>query len=317
MKKIPSIIIGSGFGERVIANLIKKNKKFELKALVTRNNFRNVNFKKVKIIFLATPPHTHHWWINKIPSGPKIVCEKPISNNLVNLRKIMQNKNKILCINHQLRFSKIIQHLKEINHKDNIKSLKINHQTNHSYIDRRLKGWWSSNSKGGGQVFALGSHFIDLITFIFGKIKIIECRSSTLRSLKKNISEDCIELKIETFSNCKVSIKSNSFTKKKENLDIKAVTKSGKNYTSNNLENLMLKNKSIVISEKKYKDKFISANLWRVNLFNFLNYLYKDMKLKKKNKTKIFCNFDDAIYNQKIMMACFKSNKIKKIIKLK
>ena len=282
MKKIPSIIIGSGFGERVIANLIKKNKKFELKALVTRNNFRNVNFKKVKIIFLATPPHTHHWWINKIPSGPKIVCEKPISNNLVNLRKIMQNKNKILCINHQLRFSKIIQHLKEINHKDNIKSLKINHQTNHSYIDRRLKGWWSSNSKGGGQVFALGSHFIDLITFIFGKIKIIECRSSTLRSLKKNISEDCIELKIETFSNCKVSIKSNSFTKKKENLDIKAVTKSGKNYTSNNLENLMLKNKSIVISEKKYKDKFISANLWRVNLFNFLNYLYKDMKLKKK-----------------------------------
>ena len=317
MIKIPSIVIGSGFGKRVIANLINKNEKFELKALVTRSNFKKVNFKKAKIIFLATPPHTHHWWINKIPQGPKIVCEKPLSNNLVNIRKIIQNKNKILCINHQLRFSKIIKHLKKINHKDNIKSLKINHQTNHSYIDRRLQGWWSSNSKGGGQVFALGSHFIDLITFIFGKIKIIECKSSTLRSVKKNISEDYIELKIKTFSNCEVSIKSNSFTKKKEVLNIDAITKSGKNYTSNNLKDLMLKNKSIVISEKQYKDAFINANLWRVCFFNFLDNLFKNIKNKKNNKTKTFCDLNDAIYNQRIMMACLKSNKIKKPIKLK
>jgi predicted dehydrogenase len=313
MKKIPSIVIGSGFGKRVIANLINKNKKFELIALVTRNNFKKVNFKKAKIIFLATPPHTHHWWINKIPTGSKIVCEKPLSNNLANLREIKKHKNKILCINHQLRFSRIIKHLKKINQKDNIKSLKINHQTNHSFIDKRLTGWWSSNSKGGGQVFALGSHFIDLITFIFGKIKVIKCKCLTLRSIKKNISEDYIELKIKTFSNCKISIKSNSFTKKREVLNIKAITGSGKNYISNNLKTLMLKNKSTIVSEKQHKDVFINANLWRICLYNFLDSLYENVK-NKKNKTKTFCELNDAIYNQKIIMACFRSNKIKKSI---
>ena len=79
----------------------------------------------------------------------------------------------------------------------------------------------------------------------------------------------------------------------------------------------MLKNKSIVTSEKQYKDAFINANLWRVSLFNFLDNLYKNIENKKKNKTKAFCNLNDAIYNQKIMMACFKSIRIKKSIKLK
>ena len=221
MKKIPSIIIGNGFGKRVIAEILKKNKKFILLDIVTRKNINEVDLKKAKIIFLATPPHSHLWWIKKIPNGPKIVCEKPLANNLKNAKEILNYKKKIICINHQLRFSKILNFLKKKNKIDKIISLDINHETDHSLKENRLQGWWSSRSLGGGQIFALGSHFIDVVTFIFGEIKSVKCNLKVLRSKRRNITDDYFEIQIKTKSNCQVNIKSNSFTKKKEKLERK------------------------------------------------------------------------------------------------
>ena len=313
MKKIPSIVIGSGFGERVIAKILKKNKKFILLNIVTRKNINKIDFKKAKIVFLATPPHSHLWWIRKIPNGPKIVCEKPLANNLRNSKKILSYKKNIICINHQLRFSKILNFLRKKNKTDKITSLYINHETNHSIKEKRLQGWWSSRSLGGGQIFALGSHFIDIVTFVFGKIKSVKCNLKVLRSKRQNISDDYFEIKIKTKSNCQINIKSNSFTKKKEKLNMYIKTQKKKYYKSNKLKNIMDDSKTIS-SEVSIKDNFIKKNLWRVCLSKFLNELHKSFYKKKSG---IYCTLEQAFYNQKIIDYCLKSNQQNKEIRVK
>ena len=57
MNMIPSIVIGSGFGERVVSQILKKNNKFDLLGIISRKNLHNntlilkKNINKKKIFF--------------------------------------------------------------------------------------------------------------------------------------------------------------------------------------------------------------------------------------------------------------------------
>ena len=319
MNMIPSIVIGSGFGERVVSQILKKNNKFDLLGIISRKNLHNntlilkKNINKKKIFFLTTPPFTHYQFIKKFSDEKGlIVCEKPLANNLNNAKKILPFKKKIICINHQLRFSNISKILKKkLNHK-NINKIEIFHETNHSIKNKRFSNWWSKTKSGGGQLSALGSHLIDFVIFFCGKMKSIECILKVNRS-KKKISDDFFILKMFSKNNCSILIKSNSYTKTKEKLEINFYTEDNKIYKIVNF-NKLYKDRKLIFREKINKDKFLNENFWRICFNTFINELYKKVKFRKKIP---LCTLEEALYTQKIIEAGYKSNKLQRLINIK
>jgi predicted dehydrogenase len=319
MNIIPSIVLGSGFGERVVSQILKKNNKFDLLGIISRKNSNNnksilkKNINKKKIFFLTTPPHTHYQFIKKFSNEKGlIICEKPLANNFNDAKKILPFKKKILCINHQLRFSKISKILKKkLNHK-NISKIEIFHESNHSIKNKRFSNWWSKTELGGGQLFALGSHLIDFAVFFCGKLKSVDCILKVNRS-KKKISDDFFVLKMFSNNNCSILIKSNSYTKTKERLEINFYTKDNKNYKIINFNKLYKDNK-LIYKEKINKDKFLNENFWRICFNNFINELYNKVRFKKKIP---LCTLQEALYTQKVIDAAHKSNKLQRLINIK
>lgn len=185
MSKITSIIIGLGnIGYLYDYNKSKKfvethyrsitqNKKFKLLALVEKNIskkksiykdiqipiFKNLNqlrsnFKNVDLFILATDFNTHFGLINQIIKfyNPKIIfCEKPFCKSEAESSKVIElcKKNKIkLVVNYQRRVDKNIIYLKKF----------LNFKKNYINV------YYSKSIKTNA------SHFIDLFTFIFGKV---------------------------------------------------------------------------------------------------------------------------------------------------
>jgi predicted dehydrogenase len=319
MKIIPSVVIGSGFGKRVVSQILKKNKKFNYLGIISRKSLKSnyailkKNINKKKIFFLTTPPFTHYNFIKKFGKlKGLIVCEKPLANNLNEAKKISTLNEKIFCVNHQLRFSKITKILKKKLKKFLLLKIDITHETNHSILNKRITDWWSKTKKGGGQLFALGTHFIDYVIFFAGKIRTVECELMVNRS-KRKISNDSFILNMVSKKKCLISIKSDSYKKKKEHLEINFYTKKNKNYKIINFEYLY-ENSKLIYKEKKNKDKFLNKNFWRICFNNFLNELWDYINYNKKM---YLCKFKDALYTQKIIDVCYKSNKTKQLINIK
>jgi len=103
-----------------ISQVKKISKKYNFKAL---NSFEAINFQNYYMVCISTPTNTHYDYLKFCLNSkvPLIICEKPISNSILELDKILNlyksNKSRII-VNYFRRFS--TNYLKVVSEIENI-----------------------------------------------------------------------------------------------------------------------------------------------------------------------------------------------------
>ena len=139
------------------------------------NDYKKMMAKEsIDIVSVCTPPHTHYPIIKDLVNykGLKaIFCEKPISDNLRDGRKIVElcaSRNIILQIDHQRRFDSLHQELRRF------------------IEEKRMGEPAQANFYYAGGIRNTGSHMFDLLRFFFGDAEWIEAFFSKNSSGKKD-----------------------------------------------------------------------------------------------------------------------------------
>ena len=192
-KKI--LIIGKGSAGCNHYRILKSNfKKSSIKTVSSRklNVFKNkklldeiISFDP-KYIILCAPSSIHYKYINKIENlflGINVLIEKPLFNKYYRTSK---NYNNNYFIGFNLRFHPVIKFIKKFIVKKNIIFININSS---SYLPNWRKGknykkTVSAQKNLGGGVLLELSHEIDLLRWMFKKIKIINVFNKKISKLR-------------------------------------------------------------------------------------------------------------------------------------
>jgi predicted dehydrogenase len=165
-------------------------------------------------VAITTPNHTHSSLIALgIQNGLNVFCEKPLVNAIseaFRIRKTLEDSRLVLMVGFQFRYSELYKELKAL--VDDERFGKVLRVRVCHYLDIvehvNESSWlkWSKKS-GGGVVFNVGIHSINLILSLFGDLSRISAgfRQSTLFP---GLGEDTanFELKFEAGVYAKFSI---------------------------------------------------------------------------------------------------------------
>ena len=177
--------------------LKKVSKKFKIK-----NSYMDyskmIKDNNLDIVNICTPPNKHFEGIkNSIKSKKNMLVEKPFvlnTNELKELKKILKNKKNlyIQCALHQ-RFRPIsIAIKKEVEKKTigDIYYINIIHRKFRG-IPKHSQSFSNNRTSGGGPLIDLGSHYFDLIAWMFHFPKIKDTSCSIKREIfnKKNMKK--------------------------------------------------------------------------------------------------------------------------------
>ena len=277
--------------------------------------FKNINDINLKIdaaiICSPAPFHLKQAEIfikRKIP----VLIEKPISNNLNNIKKfklICQKFDALVLVGYNLRYSKSLNFFYKL-----VLSLKVGKPLSAkirctSYLpnwrpkQNHIKSISASAHLGGGVLLEL-SHELDYSNWIFGDFAQIHSITNN-KKLKTNV-EDCAHLNLISEKNLPVSIYLDFFNKKIERtckLDGSKGT-----LTWNGIKNyITFEKKNGKVKNWKFNDNKNST--YEDQLSHFINCI------EKKTTPKVpLQNGIDAL---NLVLMAKKSNKNKKIIKLK
>jgi len=148
--------------------LKKYGKKYRVKGLYTNSKTMLEN-EKLDCISICTLVESHFDLIIEAAKyGVKgIFVEKPISDSLTNVKKIIEicNKNKIaLAVDHQRRFEPFYQDIKKFIQKQKLGDIK------------HVKVYY------GAGIVNTGSHVFDLLRFFFGEVNSVLAKKSKFKS---------------------------------------------------------------------------------------------------------------------------------------
>ena len=128
--------------------------------------------EKIDFMTICSPNHLHDSHIRfSLKSGIDVICEKPVTLNTWNLKKIIdleKETNKKVKTILQLRYHKAINDLKtKIEQND-----KKTYEVELTYITSRgewyFNSWKGNTSKSGGISTNIGIHFFDILYYLFG-----------------------------------------------------------------------------------------------------------------------------------------------------
>jgi len=146
--------------------------------------FREHSDSKIDYVSVCSPNYLHDAHIRMaLRNGADAICEKPLVLNpwnLEGLEKIEQDTGKNIFHILQLRLHPAIIKLKsEIDNQPNDKIYNIDL----TYITSRgtwyLYSWKGDEEKSGGITTNIGSHFFDMLTYIFGDVQDIKIHYAT------------------------------------------------------------------------------------------------------------------------------------------
>ena len=199
MKDLPPVKLGligcGGFG-RFCINAVVRMSEAELVAIVdsdsnllekTAKEFNLRGFKDpahlsqmpdIEMVHIVTPPDTHfplaHSFLEK---DKHVLCEKPLALSIkdaVHLIDIAAKMQKIIPVNFVLRYTPIVDMVKEIIEMDllgkPIRAYFENYATDESLNPDH---WFWDKTKSGGIFVEHGVHFFDLYHYWFGELDVV------------------------------------------------------------------------------------------------------------------------------------------------
>ena len=307
-------------GQRHLRNLIKIKKKSKIYALRKKNttplldnknrkikgnlekkyfvtsikklDYLKKNRIKIDAAFICNPSSMHvstaEWCIKrKIP----IFIEKPVATNSKDLNKINRliksKKNLINLVGYQLRFSPLIQFIKnycfdqeklgkiyncEIYHGEHVDSF-------HSY--ESYKDSYTSKKKLGGGVVLTQIHELDYLNYFFSKYKLMEFKyiSQKISNLKIDVEDNytsIFKFKSQAKNNISLAKVTCSYMQvpKKRTIFLSCETGSLFADLNNSKIKIMKKNKKEIV--KKFN--FVKNKMFENEIKHFLDLITKKTK---------------------------------------
>jgi predicted dehydrogenase len=193
MKDLNIGIIGTGFGKMIGLNFKavepsvkiffygrdkeKLNKAVaEVKADGTYAAWEElVKDPKIDLVVIASPSGMHkEMFVLAARENKDILVEKPAalnSKDIDDMAKSFENKDKLAVVNHEGRFHPVILYIKQLitgGKLGDIMTLRsgayLNWYSNPDYKEN----WNNDKNLGGGQIFSIGTHQMDLARYLLG-----------------------------------------------------------------------------------------------------------------------------------------------------
>lgn len=157
--------------------------------------------ENVDVIDICSPNYMHaQVLIKAIEKNKHIYCEKPLSINLESAKMVMEaykkyNYSKVSRVTFEYRFVPAIIRAKEMIDEGRIGKI-INFNFRYygcEFLDPQRPISWQSDKEmsGGGVLYAMGTHSLDLIRYLVGDVKSVFAQKKThfkKRKLKENPS---------------------------------------------------------------------------------------------------------------------------------
>lgn len=167
-----SIIAVSDFSGMIL-NLMKK---YIPELSIYKDYEKMLESENIDAVLVCTPPNFHFQIIGKCAGkGIHVFAEKPFTANLneaAELTRIYSGNHLVNQVGYVNRFNDIFLKVKEFIDKGVLGKLIRFKSEMFSYTITRSdesSGWRSSRDSGGGAIFEMASHAIDLVNFLIGK----------------------------------------------------------------------------------------------------------------------------------------------------
>lgn len=139
---------------------------------------------EIDLVCITSPNPLHIQHTNSaLAAGKHVLCEKPLGMSLEECDALVSasrmNAPKLALVNHQLRLNPYMREIRRI-----VRSGELGrvfycrmHQQGSAFSNRQMPWSWSfDGGRGGGVRLAMGSHLLDLATYIFGnEVEAIAC----------------------------------------------------------------------------------------------------------------------------------------------
>ena len=241
MDKIKIGIIGTGVGIRThlkgfrnfpdeaeiyaISDIsLERSKEFakEYNIPVACSDYKELcDMEDLDLICITAPNKFHKEMLKyAISKNKNIICEKPMVNTLeeaYEVNKTIKNYDKILIIDHQLRFNPYIIEIKKLINDGTlgkIYNVRLNQQGT-GFANENVPWTWSFDDKEyGGVRLAMASHFTDLIEYWFNSREVVSVMASMNPITKERKDNNNNLKKVYASTTC------NAFIKLKDELTI-------------------------------------------------------------------------------------------------
>ena len=148
-----------------------------VKGINTYTNFEDMfNNEQLDAIIICTPPSLHYLIANEAVSrNIHVFCEKPFTTEYkkgIELAKKFEEKNLINQVGYVNRFNDVFIKTKELYNNGVIgEIIRFKSEMYSRTITKSAdsKTWRDSSENGGGAVFEVASHAIDLVNYLVGK----------------------------------------------------------------------------------------------------------------------------------------------------
>ncbi len=233
-----------------------------------------------------TAPNRFHKEILKyaISKHLNIICEKPIVDSTSDLDEIMDmatGYDKILIIDHQLRFNPYIIKIKDlISNGDlgKVYNVRLNQQGMGFSNINAPWSWSFDGSEGGGVRLAMASHFTDLISYWFNEREVIDIVASMNPITKKRKNSNGIDTQVTASTTC------NAFIRLKDELTIQYSINAGA-YSGSRFDIDIFGEKAEIHFDLQNKLRIYHRTNTGVQEIIDVDNVYED---ERENKTSIF-----------------------------
>tara|TARA_B100001093_G_scaffold518265_1_gene602520 strand:- start:1791 stop:2720 length:930 start_codon:yes stop_codon:yes gene_type:complete len=203
-KQLKVCIIGNGTHSKRIQKILKIYKlNFYIYKPDSKKNYRKKSLehlKKFNVFFIISPNHTHYHYIKSLYKEGYIFCEKPPTNNRIELNRLQRINSKKIYYNFNFRFSKISQILKNRN-KYNLGNLIYANIISGKGL--AFKSEYKKNRRSNAKVCPKGVfemvtiHWLDLIFHLFNVTKIHKPQLTNLSKVGTSYDNSNIRLEID------------------------------------------------------------------------------------------------------------------------
>ncbi len=345
MKKVKIGIIGTGVGIRTHLNGFRLVEQADVYAICGSSLRRSEEFaekysipiacsdyrelcdmKDIDLICVTAPNKFHYEMVKYALNQHKhIICEKPLVNTANEAKELLmmsKGYDKILFIDHQLRFNPYITKIKNIiqsNILGKIYTIKLNQQGT-GFANEDAKWSWSFDaSEGGGVRLAMASHLTDLLQYWFGNIPVVSVMGylNPITKTRLDLSGENRDVEASTVCTAMINftdeltaqytINAGSYANSRFDISIFGdkgeLTFSLQDKISLYLRNL-IGTKQIVEVENVYQDERENKVSIFSGSFRYLAPLVVDAILTEdRSKIMKAATFEDAVYNLTILDA--------------
>jgi len=148
--------------------------------------------RRVEVVHVTSPNHLHHEHAKAaLEAGKHVVCEKPLAmtpGESADLLRVAEHSGRVHATNFNIRFYPVCQHVHGMIQKGELGDIRL-------VSGRYLQDWllletdwnWRLEPERGGELRAvadIGSHWMDLTTFLVGK-RIVAVMADLATFIKK------------------------------------------------------------------------------------------------------------------------------------